>query len=197
MKGARPRGRPASQKLDKEFIEAAITLLKEKGSFDAVSVEAVSARAGASKVSFYRRWPDRDRFILAVIDSLREPPLPDGPSGSLRTDLIGVLEGMFGYDPQRTRLVHSALVAKSRKSPTFTHLLFRDIVAPRRKALLDRIRLGITQGELDPDVDVTALFELLTAPILKVMMISDPDQPIPHRFAERVVDQALRGALPR
>jgi AcrR family transcriptional regulator len=195
--GRRQRGRPVSEKLDRDFIEAAMGLLKENGSFEAVSIDAVSARAGASKASFYRRWPDRDRFILTVIESLRQPPLPNGPSASLRSDLIEVLDGMFGYDPERTRLVHAAVAARGRKNKTFRHLLFRDVVAPRRKALLDRIRLAIAEGDLDPGLDVTIFFELLTAPILKVMMLTDSDQPIPHRLAERVVDQALRGALPR
>jgi len=61
-----------------------------------------------------------------------------------------------------------------------------------RKALLERLRVGIAHGELDKDTAV----ELLTAPILKAILLSEPDQPVPCRLIERVVDQPLRGGRP-
>ena len=174
-----------------------MALLEERRSFDDVSIDAVCARAGASKASFYRRWPDRDRFVLAVLGSLRGQPLPAGHTPSLREDLVTILESMFGFDQRRTRIVHSALVAEGRRNRELMDMVFRELIAPRRRAVLERIRQGIRDGDLAADTDVTALYELLTAPILKVMMLSDPDQAPPHSLAARLVDQALRGAEPR
>jgi AcrR family transcriptional regulator len=196
LSGKRPRGRPFSETLDHDFIESAVALLMEKGSFDAVSIDAVCRRTGASKASFYRRWPDRNRFILAIMDSLRPSPMPAGTAGSLRDDLVAILDGWFGPDPLRTRIVHSALVAEGRKNRSLMELFFKDKVAPRRKALLDRLRRAVAEGELSGETDVTIFYEFLTAPVLKIMLLADPDQPVPHRFAERIVDQALRGGGP-
>jgi len=191
----RPRGRPHSARLEADLIEAALQLLEEKRSFDAVSIDAVCAHVGASKASFYRRWPTREHFVLAILQSLRPSPLAAGPTASLRSDLVEILTSIFGFDVRRTRIAHSALVAQGRKSPELMTMIFRDLVAPRRKAVLDRIRRGVADGDLAADTDITALYEIITAPILKVMMLTDPDQPVPHNIAGRVVDQALRGAL--
>ncbi len=204
MSGTRPRGRPVSEKLAHDLIEAAIALLEEKGSFDAVSIEALCARAGVSKASFYRRWPDRDHFIVMLLQGLRQLPPPGDPVASLRgdpiaslrADLIAILDSIFGDDPRRTRIVHAALVSEGRKNRPLMEMMFRHVIAPRRKALLDRLRAGLAQGELRADTDITALYEILSAPVLKLVMLSNFDQPIPHRFAERIVDQALRGAAP-
>ena len=196
MSGKRPRGRPFSDTLDQKFIESAIALLVEKGSFEAVSIDAVCRLTGASKASFYRRWPDRNHFILAIMESLRLAPPPRGRQGSLRDDLVTILQGWFGADPRRTRIVHSALVNEGRRNRELMVLFFRERVGPRRKALLERLRLGIAEGELDRDTDVTMFYELLTAPILKAILLAEPAQPVPHRLVERVVDQALRGGRP-
>ena len=196
MSDKRQRGRPFSEKLDHEFIESAIALLVEKGSLDAVSIDAVCVRTGASKASFYRRWPDRNRFIMAIMDSLRPAPLPASPSGSLRDDLIALLEGWFGFDPERTRTVSAALVAEGRRNRELMGMFFRERVAPRRKALLERLRKAMADGEIDRNTDITILYEIITAPVLKLMLLTGLEQAIPHRLAERLVDQALRGALP-
>jgi AcrR family transcriptional regulator len=191
----RRRGRPFSEKLDHEFIESAVALLVEKGSLDAVSIDAVCAKTGASKASFYRRWPDRNRFIMAIMDSLRPAPLP-ASSGSLRDDLVAILDGWFGFDPERTRTVSAALVAEGRRNRELMAMFFRERVAPRRKALLERLRKAMADGEIDRNTDITMLYEIITAPVLKLMLLTGLEQTIPHRLAERLVDQALRGALP-
>jgi AcrR family transcriptional regulator len=190
----RQRGRPASADLRQRLFDAASGLIEETGSLQAVSVDAICQAAGASKASFYRRWPDRNAFLLEMITSLRMPPLPDGFSPSLRSDLVDILENMFGTDIRRTRIVHSALVAESRSNPELIDAYFRQVVIPRRTALFDRLRLGVSEGTLPAETDIDMLAEILTAPVLKLLLLSDHDHPVPERFVERLVDQSLRAS---
>lgn len=196
MTGKRPRGRPVEAALATRLIAAAIGLIEQKRSFDAISVEAVCAAAGASKASFYRRWKDRDAFVVAMMDSLREPPLPAGPTASLEDDLVAMIEGMFGTDMRRTRIVHAALVMEGRKNRAMIGAYLRDVVRPRREAVTARLRKAAADGEIAADSDIAILHELLTSPVLKFMLLTDPDTPVPHDFVPRLVRQILRGARP-
>lgn len=196
MTAKRPRGRPVEAALAARLIAAAVGLIEEKRSFEAVSVEAVCAAAGASKASFYRRWKDRDAFVAAMMESLREPPLPAGPTASLEDDLIGMIEGMFGTDMRRTRIVHAALVMEGRRNRAMIEAYLHDVVKPRRAAVSARLRKAAADGDIAPDSDIAILHELLTAPVLKFMLLTDPDIPVPHDFVPRLVRQILRGARP-
>lgn len=196
MTHPRPRGRPVSASLDGRLFDAAAALLDERRSFDDLTIDALCRRAGASKASFYRRWPDRDAFVLAMMDSLRMPPLPQGSAGSLQDDLVAIIESMFGVDVRRTRIVHSALIAEGRKNAALIAGYMRRIVGPRRAALSARLKQAAAEGELRADTDIPILHEALTAPVLKLMLLQDPDTPIPRHFARRLVAQVLRGVLP-
>jgi AcrR family transcriptional regulator len=191
----RQPGRPVSADLQGRLFAAAGDLIEETGSLQEVSIDAICGRAGASKASFYRRWPDRDAFFLALIADLRMPPLADGVSPSLPADLADILQNMFGTDIRRTRIVHSALVAESRRNRDLIDRYLAHVVIPRRTALFERLRLGVAEGALPAATDIDMLAEMLTAPVLKLLLLADPDLPIPERFVERLVEEALRGRL--
>jgi len=195
LKRRRQLGRPASQALDNRLIEAALGLVEETQSFDGLSVDAICRRAQSSKASFYRRWPDRETFILATMDRLRPAPLPQGETPSLRQDLISMLDSMFGADVRRTRIVHAALIAEGRRNRGLKDRYLAEIVQPRRDMLIDRLSTAVANGTLSQDSDIQLLYEMLTAPVLKLVLMADPDAPVPPGFIERLVDQALRGLI--
>ena len=60
-----------------------------------VTMAGVAARAGTSKAALYRRWPNRTELLAAAIDR-RVVPLdtPPADTGSLRSDVIAVLQAM-------------------------------------------------------------------------------------------------------
>ena len=91
----RPAGTPASSSSPRRgaarehaILDAALQLLGEVG-YERITVDAIAARAHASKTTMYRRWPGKAELIA---DALRRhaqgevPTIPD--SGSLRTDLL-------------------------------------------------------------------------------------------------------------
>lgn len=195
MSDLKRRGRPVEAGLDERLFAAAIGLVERGGSFGDVSVDAVCAAAGASKASFYRRWSDRDAFIVALMASLRKPRLPD-LDGSLEDDLVAMLDTMFGEDPRRTRAIHAALISEGRRNRRIIEAYLRDVVQPRREAVVARLQAGVEAGVLAADTDIAVLHELLTAPVLKYLMLHDPDVPVPDDFTSRLVHQALAGARP-
>ena len=51
-------GRPRSVRADEAIIAAVIDLLADGTTAEALSIEAVAARAGVGKATIYRRWPN-------------------------------------------------------------------------------------------------------------------------------------------
>ncbi len=73
---------------EQAILDAVIELIGEVG-YEKVTVDAIAARAKASKTTMYRRWADKSELVA---DALRrqaqgpEPAVPD--TGTLRGDLL-------------------------------------------------------------------------------------------------------------
>src|SRR5487761_158291 len=86
-----PRGRPRSARAHEAILKAAAGLLLERG-LDAVSMDAVAARAGVSKATIYRWWPTKESLALDALYTEWNAVAPDlADTGSLRGDLIALL----------------------------------------------------------------------------------------------------------
>src|ERR1700734_4422967 len=79
------RGRHLDASRDAALRDAALELLAEIG-YDRLSIDAVAARAKASKMTIYRRWSGKAELVVDALSCLRKPgEVPD--TGSLRGDL--------------------------------------------------------------------------------------------------------------
>lgn len=178
------------------LIEAAAALLAEVG-YDAMSMEAVAARAGAGKAAIYRRWPNKQALVLDTVRS-RELPLGDAPdTGSLRGDLLalflalqGALEGnaiehlagvVFAIrsDPELAREVNAQFMAAWERGvkEILSRAAERGDVAVRDDRFLDLfstvgpsvmlLRYLLAEGPIDPEF-VGEIVDELLLPILGI-----------------------------
>jgi AcrR family transcriptional regulator len=74
-----------------DVVRAAIEILISDG-LDALTHPNVARRAGYSKATVYAHWPDRIDLIRDAFARLGDVP-HHVPTGNLRTDLIGELQG--------------------------------------------------------------------------------------------------------
>jgi alpha-ketoglutarate-dependent taurine dioxygenase len=70
--GAPGPGRPREERVTVAVLEAVVALVTETG-LDAVTMDAVAARAGVSKPAIYRRWPTKQDLVIAAAET-RVPP---------------------------------------------------------------------------------------------------------------------------
>jgi TetR/AcrR family transcriptional regulator, mexJK operon transcriptional repressor len=98
---ARRAGRPSRAEallLRERILEAATDLFLAEG-YGSTSIEAVSARAGISKRTFYDRFDDKAMLFAAVvhriIDSLRPPPGVPIIAGTTLPDILVRLAGLI------------------------------------------------------------------------------------------------------
>src|SRR6185295_14852761 len=85
--------RPRSERAHVDVLDAALALFTEQG-IEATSMDGIAAASGVSKATIYKHWPDKDALTVEVMARLhgRETLPPDPDSGSLRADLIQVLD---------------------------------------------------------------------------------------------------------
>ncbi|WP_436535106.1 TetR/AcrR family transcriptional regulator [Actinoplanes sp. HUAS TT8] len=98
LKGTRRRG----SELEDAILSAAWAVLIEQG-YPNFTYEAVAARAETSRPVLYRRWPQREDMLLAVLRRhWWSQPIPVPDTGNLRDDVITFLRSA---STARTRMV--------------------------------------------------------------------------------------------
>ena len=89
MTDYRSRPRRRGRELEDAILTATIAELRDVG-FVGMTMDSVARRAGAGKVSVYRRWPGRIELAMAAAYRLvGEPPVLPEPS-TLRADLLAL-----------------------------------------------------------------------------------------------------------
>ena len=114
-----------------EILDATLEVLADVG-YDRLTMDAVAARAKASKATLYRRWNDKASLVvdaLLVVKHTAETP----DTGTLRGDLIASFCGLGGLtDEQGVATFASVLTAISRDKE------FADGLPSRRTRPQDR-----------------------------------------------------------
>jgi AcrR family transcriptional regulator len=181
------RGRPRDARCDAAIVDATTELLAEVG-YDALSMEAVAARADVAKTTLYRRWASKPELVADVFEQrarLASLDVPD--TGTLRGDLAAHVRDV------RDRLVHTpsgrailGLVAAAGREPELARLLRDGFVAVRRAALGELVDRAVARGQARAGLDVDLVVDLLVAPVYYRLLVSG--QPVADAFLDAVVD---------
>jgi AcrR family transcriptional regulator len=188
----RAPGRPRNARADQAIIDAVLEMIAEGHTVDALSVEAVAARAGVGKATIYRRWPNKEAMVIDAVATMKGP-VPQVRGESVRDDLVTLL-GRTGVnaDGSRTGRIMSCLAADLYRNAELQRC-YQAVVEPRRAAVRDVLRRGVRSGELRADLDVELAVNLLTGPILVQSAFGWNPALDPADLASRVVDTLLVG----
>jgi TetR/AcrR family transcriptional regulator len=149
------------------ILRAALDLFSSQG-FDAVSMNAVASAAGVSKANVFHHFHSKHAlYIQALREACRESreelealSLKDGPIGArLREYALKHLTSML-ESTRETRLILREVLENG---PGRAEELARDVFRDGFERLVETVRLGQQQGELDPR---------LPPAFIAVMMIS-------------------------
>jgi AcrR family transcriptional regulator len=180
-------GRPRSERATAAILRAAGELLDSRG-LDGLSVDAIAARAGVSKATIYRWWPNKAAIVMDAVLSATAPQIPFPDTGSVREDLrqqMGSVVRLFTKTATGRALV--ALIAQSQHDAATATALHERFIAPRRTTAGDVLRRGIDRGELRPDLDVETAIDTLYGALYYRLLVSG--DPLTQRYVDRVIDQ--------
>lgn len=184
------RGRPRSGAAHAAILAAAVALVREVG-YDAVSMEAIAARAGAGKATLYRRWKSREALVSEAV-GLIVARIAVPSTGSTRRDLLAVMRDTVRLyaDPATAGLL-SGLVAAMARSPVIARAVRNGFVAAWSDTVRRVIENGIARGDLRRGIDIDLAIDLLGGCFSNRALVTG--RPIDDRMARALVDAALRG----
>ncbi len=182
-------GRPRSQAAHDSILAASIALIREVG-YDAVSMDAIAARAGTGKATIYRRWKTKEALVCAALEQIMiKLPVPD--SGTTRGDLLELMRAqrsLYG-DPATAGLL-SGLVAAMHRSPAIAHVVRKTFLAARQAAMVVVLTRGVRRRDLKRRLDLELALDLFNGPLFYRFLFTG--KPIDDRFARAVVDAVLK-----
>jgi AcrR family transcriptional regulator len=180
------RQRRRGEELEAALLAAAWDELVEVG-FGRLTMESVAIRAKTGVAVLYRRWPRKDDLVIAAIaDYGRTHPLEIPDTGSLRGDMLALLNSFNDERSSFTAVVTAA----------FTGLLASSGLSPaevRARVLGDRpvwsheiFRRAHERGELDlakiPPAVLSMPFDLMRHDLLMTL------KPVPRARLASIVD---------
>src|SRR5581483_952559 len=156
----RARGRPRCEDSRSRILEAGLELLEEF-SFAEITADAIADRAGASKSTIYRWWPNKDAVLIEALREAvaQEFPFPD--TGDLREDIRLQLHNFITLLTGRRARVFTAFVAAAQSDPEVAETFQRVWREPRRaaaKAGLERHRGKQMRQNADLEMVLDALY---------------------------------------
>src|SRR3954454_18298068 len=123
-------GRPRNAQADRAIIQAVLDLLSAGQSADALSIEAVAAKAGVGKATIYRRWANKEALLIDAVAGMKGP-LPEPAGISVRDDLVMLVARMGTKRSDHMSRVTMCLMPELTKSPEMLRM-YRAISEPRR-----------------------------------------------------------------
>jgi AcrR family transcriptional regulator len=181
----RAPGRPRSHEADAAILAAALDLLIERGA-EATSIEQVARRAGVTRATVYRRFPDKTQLLIATMEAAYGDP-PQTPE--IR-DVEHLLAGWASViaNPRLRKLLrrlYGAFEDYPELGRAYQGLFGRQRDQARRD-VLERAR---DSGQLPADTDVDVLLDVLTGAVWQHLVTR------PETCTAADVEQFLRAVL--
>jgi AcrR family transcriptional regulator len=132
------------------IFEATLAELAELG-YAALTMEGVAARAKASKASLYRRWSSRAELVLDAMHSIRPYDLQPPNTGSVREDLLILLQQLTGVYNSPPGEATNALTAEILRDPELRQAARLRFIDPTVALVREVLHRGALRGEVRMD----------------------------------------------
>jgi AcrR family transcriptional regulator len=179
---------------ERAILAAVIELLGEAG-YEAMTIDAVAARAHASKTTIYRRWRGKPELVKAAVDGYVAGQVPSSAdTGSLRGDLIMVMRAMRGHLTDEFLAMMSGLTHAMRTDQELADVL-RSHLANDHSAALPIIRRAAARGEVPAGAQEALAgiaHEVIEAQLFRQIAVGGS---FDDEFARHVVDDLVLPAL--
>jgi AcrR family transcriptional regulator len=182
-------GRPRSARADEAIIEAVLDLLAEGTAFEALSIEAVAARAGVGKATIYRRWSNKETLLVDAVATVKGD-LPQIGGASVRDDLVALLRPFSVGQHSRAGKIMPCLLTELQRNAELNRC-YQRISEPRRELMREVLRRGVREGVLRADIDLEIVMAMLVGPMVAQALTSwtNPDldrDTLPERLVDAV-----------
>ena len=193
-------GQPARRRnpdAARAVLTAAVELLdNQRVGYRGLTMQAVAERAGVSKATLYRWWPDKAHLVLDAYRSKSARDTRTPVTGEVRTDLknhLGHLAFALNHDSARAV---AAITLAAAEDATFGKLYRETLLAELRQAVLDILLTGRKQGTVRADADLTVVVDMAFGAIHHRLLLTKMpiDGPFVVALADLMVAATSRSA---
>ena len=182
------RGRPRDPRTRATILAAARVLL-ERGGLTAVTIEAVASKAGVSRPTIYRYWPNAPAVAMAAfLDASGAPTAARAsrsPLAALRAQLHAVADA-FAAPAGRSV---AAMVAAAQSETELAKAFRNEFIARNRDAARLLLERCIEDKLVDCPTDMDLALDLIFGPLFYRLLMGHA--PINRGFVDRLIDAVI------
>lgn len=185
-------GRPRSVESHQAMLQAALELLAEVG-FDAMSIEAIAARAGVGKTTIYRRYASKAELVADAIENVQEEiVIPD--TGTLEGDIDALIQNAakITLSPLGQQTV-AMIISSASSNAQFAQIYWAKYLQPRRKTFALVLERAKARKEIPIDLDSDLVFDMISG-IMLYALIFQPTSESWTAYVHRVLSLLFRNA---
>ncbi len=161
----RLRGRPRSIEAEAAILKATLQLLERKP-LRKVTADAIARRAGVSKATIYKWWPNKSLVALdAYLEGMTERVLMPN-TGSAEEDFTEQLKSVVSFYVSPLGRLFGQFIAEGQTDPGFLALFRERFLYARRNAARVMWRRGVDRGEIREDIDSDVVLDLIYGPMI-------------------------------
>ncbi len=182
------RGRPRDPRTRAAILAAARALL-ERGGLTAVSIEAIAQKAGVSRPTIYRYWPNAPAVAMAAFLDVTGAPeaarSTRSPYAALRAQLHAVADAFAAPTGRSVAAMVAAAQSETELAKAFRH----EFITRNRDAtrlLLDRC---VEDKLVAPPADMELALDLIFGPLFYRLLMGHA--PITRAFVDRLIDTVI------
>lgn len=193
------------------ILEAAKHLFLHHG-YDGVSMDAIAAEAGVSKLTVYSHYQDKETLFMRAVEAVCEEMLPDelflpDHSEPIGTALLKIGRRFFALVSSDVAMnLHRTILADTRNGAKLGQMFWQAGPARINESLERFLSVAAERGQLDIDAATVPaaarhFLGLLKGEVNRHMLCTGSDAIADSCVAERHVDEVvaffLRAYLPR
>jgi AcrR family transcriptional regulator len=181
------RGRPRDPRTRAAILAAARALL-ERGGLTAVTIEAIAAKAGVSRPTIYRYWPNAPAVAMAAFLEAASAPAAKtsrSPLAALRAQLHAVADA-FAAPAGRSV---AAMVAAAQSETELAKAFRNEFIARNRDAARLMLERCIAERLVVPPADIDLALDLVFGPLFYRLLMGHA--PITRGFVDQLLDAVI------
>ena len=165
VRDSKTRGRHRSLEAEASILKATLYLLERK-SLRQVTADAIARRAGVSKATIYKWWPNKsmvalDAYLGCMTAQVR---MPD--TGSALADFTLQLKSLTAFYKSPLGRLFCQFIAEGQSDPGFLALFRERFLYVRRDAARVMWQRGVERGEIRKEVDAELVLDLIYGPMI-------------------------------
>lgn len=181
------RGRPRDPRTRAAILAAARALL-DRGGLTAVTIEAIAGKAGVSRPTIYRYWPNAPAVAMAAFLAASSAPAAKtsrSPLAALRAQLHAVADA-FAAPAGRSV---AAMVAAAQSETELAKAFRNEFIARNRDAARLMLERCMAERLVAPPDDIDLALDLIFGPLFYRLLMGHA--PITRGFVDQLLDAVI------